>query len=180
MLGGVVFSCQQIGVNTFYKRIEFQVNSFDSYWEILIMLKKNIPNFYVQMYYVETRADNSGYTNHRIICLVVITGTWPMDLNFPVCATGLRIFRASNDVGPLFLGPGSTRMLEINTRWATKWRCTAKFLIIVDFPDFWKINGWNTLTLWTPISCCAPGLLSCSYYFAYIPPETCSHDRLST
>jgi hypothetical protein len=40
MLDGVVFSCQQIGVNTFYKCIEFQVNSFDSYWEILIILKK--------------------------------------------------------------------------------------------------------------------------------------------
>ena len=37
-----------------------------------------------------------------------------MDLNFPVFATGVRIFRASNDVGPLFLGPGSTRILEIN------------------------------------------------------------------
>ena len=36
-----------------------------------------------------------------------------MDLNFPVFATGVRIFRASNDVGPLFLGPGSTRILEI-------------------------------------------------------------------
>jgi hypothetical protein len=36
------------------------------------------------------------------------TGTWPMDLNFPVFATGVRIFRASNDVGPLFLGPGFT------------------------------------------------------------------------
>jgi hypothetical protein len=36
MMDGVVFSCQQIGVNTFYKCIEFQVNSFDSYWEILI------------------------------------------------------------------------------------------------------------------------------------------------
>ena len=24
------------------------------------------------MYYVETRADNSGYTNHSVICLVVI------------------------------------------------------------------------------------------------------------
>jgi hypothetical protein len=36
-----------------------------------------------------------------------------MDLNFPVFATGVRIFRASNDVaieGPLF--PGSTRILE--------------------------------------------------------------------
>jgi hypothetical protein len=37
-------------------------------------------------------------------------------LNFPVFATGVRIFRASNDVGPLFLGPGFTRILEINTR----------------------------------------------------------------
>jgi hypothetical protein len=39
-----------------------------------------------------------------------------MDLNFPVFATGVRIFRASNDVGPLVLGPGFTRILEINTR----------------------------------------------------------------
>jgi hypothetical protein len=39
-----------------------------------------------------------------------------MDLNFPVFATGVRIFRASNDVGPLFLGPGSTRILEIYPR----------------------------------------------------------------
>jgi hypothetical protein len=38
-----------------------------------------------------------------------------MDLNFPVFATGVRIFRASNDVGALFLGPGSTRILEIKT-----------------------------------------------------------------
>ena len=35
-----------------------------------------------------------------------------MDLNFPVFATGVRMLRASNDVGPLFLGPGSTRILE--------------------------------------------------------------------
>jgi hypothetical protein len=41
MLDGVVFSCQQIGVNAFYKCIEFQVNSFDSYWGILIILKKD-------------------------------------------------------------------------------------------------------------------------------------------
>jgi hypothetical protein len=27
---------------------------------------------YRYMYYVETRADNSGYTNHRVICFVVI------------------------------------------------------------------------------------------------------------
>jgi hypothetical protein len=27
-----------------------------------------------------------------------------MDLNFPVFATGVRIFRASNDVGPLISG----------------------------------------------------------------------------
>ena len=31
-----------------------------------------------------------------------------MDLNFPVFATGVRIFWASNDVGPLFVGPVST------------------------------------------------------------------------
>jgi hypothetical protein len=35
-----------------------------------------------------------------------------MDLNFPVFATGVRIFRASDDVGHLFVGPGSTRILE--------------------------------------------------------------------
>ena len=64
------------------------------------------------------------------------TGTCSMDLNFPVFASGVCIIRASNDVGTLFLGPGSTRILEINTRLATKWRGTAKFLIIVDFPDF--------------------------------------------
>jgi hypothetical protein len=34
--------------------------------------------------------------------------------------------------------------------------------------------------LWIPISCCAPGLLSYSYYFAYMPPKICSQDRLST
>jgi hypothetical protein len=38
-----------------------------------------------------------------------------MDLNFPVFATGVHIFRASNDVGPLFVGPVSTRILEKNT-----------------------------------------------------------------
>jgi hypothetical protein len=30
---------------------------------------------------------------------ILYTGIWPMDLNFPVFATGVRIFRASNDVG---------------------------------------------------------------------------------
>jgi hypothetical protein len=28
------------------------------------------------MYYVKTRADNSGYTNHRVICLVVICSSF--------------------------------------------------------------------------------------------------------
>jgi hypothetical protein len=36
----ILLTCQQIGVNTFYKCIELQVNNFDSYWEILIILKK--------------------------------------------------------------------------------------------------------------------------------------------
>ena len=48
MLDRVVFSCQQNGVNTFYKCIEFQVNSFDSYWEILIILNK-YPKFLCTM-----------------------------------------------------------------------------------------------------------------------------------
>ena len=39
---------QQNGVNTFYKCIECQVNSFDSYWEILIILKK-YPKFLCTM-----------------------------------------------------------------------------------------------------------------------------------
>jgi hypothetical protein len=43
-----------------------------------------------------------------------------MDFNFPVFATGVRIFRASNDVGPLFMGPGSTRILEINHKVSNK------------------------------------------------------------
>ena len=73
MLDGVVFSCQQIAINTFYKYIEFQVNSFDSYWEILIILKKIS---LISMYYVKTRVDNSGYTNHRVICFVVICSSF--------------------------------------------------------------------------------------------------------
>ena len=48
MLDRTVFSCQQNGVNTFYKCIEFQVNSFDSYWEILIILKQ-YPKFLCTM-----------------------------------------------------------------------------------------------------------------------------------
>jgi hypothetical protein len=49
-----------------------------------------------------------------------------MDLNFPVFATGVCIIRASNDVGTLFLGPGSTRILEINKMDAV--------MFFVDFP----------------------------------------------
>jgi hypothetical protein len=80
MLGRVVFSCQQIGVNTFYKCIEFQVNSFDSYWEILIILKISL----ISKYYVETRADNSGYANHMVICLVVIGSSFDSEQVFQV------------------------------------------------------------------------------------------------
>ena len=83
MLDEVVFSYQQIGVNTFYKCIEFQVNSFDSYWEILIILKK-YPKFLCTMYYVETRADNSGYANHRVTCLVVMGSPFDSEQVFQV------------------------------------------------------------------------------------------------
>ena len=81
MLDRVVFSCQQNGVNTFYKCIEFQVNSFDSYWEILVILKKISV---ISMYYVKTRADNSGYTNHRVICLIVISSSFDIEQVFQV------------------------------------------------------------------------------------------------
>jgi hypothetical protein len=55
--------------HTFNKCIEFQVNSFDSYWENFNYTNKIS---LISMYYVQTRADNSGYTYHRVICLVVI------------------------------------------------------------------------------------------------------------
>ena len=79
----ILLTSQQIGVNTFYKCSEFQVNSFDSYWEILIILKK-YPKFLCTMYYVETRADNSGYANHRVICLVVIGSSFDIEQVFQV------------------------------------------------------------------------------------------------
>ena len=34
------------------------------------------------MYYVETKADNSGYTNHRVICLVVIGSSFDSEQVF--------------------------------------------------------------------------------------------------
>jgi hypothetical protein len=36
------------------------------------------------MYYVKTRADNSGYKNHRIICLVVIVSSFDSEQVFKV------------------------------------------------------------------------------------------------
>ena len=36
------------------------------------------------MYYVETRADNSGYTNHMVICFVVIGSTFDSEQVFQV------------------------------------------------------------------------------------------------
>jgi hypothetical protein len=35
------------------------------------------------MYYVETRADISGYTNHRVICHVVIGSPFDSEQVFP-------------------------------------------------------------------------------------------------
>ena len=42
------------------------------------------------MYYVETRADNSGYTNHRVICLVVIGSSFDSEQVFLVSNGYLR------------------------------------------------------------------------------------------
>ena len=38
----------------------------------------------ISTYYVETRADNSGYTNHRVICLVVIGSSFDSEEVFQV------------------------------------------------------------------------------------------------
>ena len=61
-------------VNRSGSTLSTSVLSFDSYWEILIILKK----------YVETRADNSGYTNHRVICLVAIGSSFDSEQVFQV------------------------------------------------------------------------------------------------
>jgi hypothetical protein len=61
-------------VNRLGSTLSTSVLSFDSYWEILIILKK----------YVETRADNSGYTNHRVICLVAIDSSFDSEQVFQV------------------------------------------------------------------------------------------------
>jgi hypothetical protein len=39
------------------------------------------------MYYVKTRADKSGYANHRVICLVVIGSSFDSE----------QVFQVSND-----------------------------------------------------------------------------------
>ena len=80
MLDRVVFSCRKCWLRSVDKCIEFQVNSFDSYWEILIILKISL----ISKYYVETRADNSGYANHRVICLVVIGSSFDSEQVFQV------------------------------------------------------------------------------------------------
>ena len=36
------------------------------------------------MYYVKARADKSGYTNHRVICLVVIGSSFDSEQVFQV------------------------------------------------------------------------------------------------
>jgi hypothetical protein len=47
---------------------------------IVIELKISL----ISMYYLETRADNSGYTNHRVICLVVIGSSFDSEQVFQV------------------------------------------------------------------------------------------------
>ena len=38
----------------------------------------------MSMYYAETRADNSGYANHKVICLVVIVSSFDSEQVFQV------------------------------------------------------------------------------------------------
>ena len=60
-----------------------------------------------------------------------------MDLNFPVFGMGVHIYRASNDVGSLFVGPGhgSTRILEKN-KITENGSVLINFLLLSNFPDF--------------------------------------------
>ena len=44
------------------------------------------------MYYVKTRADKSEYTNHRVICLVVIGSSFDSEQVFQVSNGYLRVF----------------------------------------------------------------------------------------
>ena len=74
-----------------------------------------------------------------------------MGFNFPVFATGVRILRASNVVGPLFVGPGSTRILEKQTQGKKQNDgVLLNFLLLSISLISEKVNGWNALTLWAP------------------------------
>jgi hypothetical protein len=66
-----------------------------------------------------------------------------MDVNFPVFATGVRIFRASNDVaivGPLFMGPGSTQILVFFLVFV--WTNTGKLRSIGQMPVIEERNSF--------------------------------------
>ena len=139
------------------------------------------------------------FSYYTIFYLCRNTGIWPMYLNFPVFATGVRIFRASNDVGS---------WVHMNTRKKHKVRNKMAGYCLISyycrFPWFLKNKRMECTNLVDPhqLLCpqalvsfkgggiyflnetsacgCAPGLLSYSYYFAYIPPTICPQDRLST
>jgi hypothetical protein len=51
------------------------------------------------------------------------------------------------------------------------WR--PRFNVTISFRSPYMYNRLQALDRWTPISCCAPRLLSYSYYLAYIPPTNC-------
>ena len=78
MLDGVVFSCQQIGVNTFYKCIEFQVDSFELLRNFNYTKKISL----ISMYYVETRQITLDM--HMVTCLVVIGSSFDSEQVFQV------------------------------------------------------------------------------------------------
>jgi hypothetical protein len=55
------------------------------------------------MYYVETRADNSGYTNHRVIRLVVIGSSFDSEQVFQVSNGYLKLNTLVESVDPNLL-----------------------------------------------------------------------------
>jgi hypothetical protein len=85
-----------------------------------------------------------------------ISGSWVHTNSRNVFATGVRIFRASNDVGPLFLVPGSTRILERNGPLSyivtspenTSYVFTVSLIIHSEILR--KIQFWKLKTKWPP------------------------------
>jgi hypothetical protein len=71
------------------------------------------------MYYVETRADYSGYANHRVICLVVIGSSFDSE----------QVFHVSNDTFYSFWEMDSNKKNLADNSGYTNHRVTCLFVM---------------------------------------------------